>query len=187
MSLDLSIQNTQLFSPGLQFYVSIWILMEWLEFLDRTITSHILKPLTSLVKSSLFLGVPVPHTTSWECRYDERQKAKPEGSTRFVYTGLIGGLEHLKIETRLIDERFASVMGECDCEVIDSPSRLSLIRKGESLTRVLPPLDLNCEKNVAWRKWNSPLVDCGRWTPEAAKKLKRGQFPDESVRTKDTT
>ncbi len=34
-----------------------------------------------------------------------------EGSTRLVYTGLIGGLEHLKIETRLIDERFASVMG----------------------------------------------------------------------------
>jgi len=26
---------------------------------------------------------------------------------------LCGGLEHLKIETRLIDERFASVMGEC--------------------------------------------------------------------------
>jgi hypothetical protein len=24
-----------------------------------------------------------------------------------------GGLEHLKIETRLIDERFATVMGEC--------------------------------------------------------------------------
>jgi hypothetical protein len=29
------------------------------------------------------------------------------------YTGLNGGLEHLKIETRLIDERFASVKGEC--------------------------------------------------------------------------
>ena len=27
---------------------------------------------------------------------------------------LNGGLEHLKIETRLIDEMFASVMGECD-------------------------------------------------------------------------
>ncbi len=27
---------------------------------------------------------------------------------------LCGGLEHLKIETRLIDERFASVMGECE-------------------------------------------------------------------------
>ena len=26
---------------------------------------------------------------------------------------LRGGLEHLKIETRLIVERFASVMGEC--------------------------------------------------------------------------
>jgi hypothetical protein len=30
-----------------------------------------------------------------------------------TYTGLGGELEHLKIETRLIDERFASVMGEC--------------------------------------------------------------------------
>jgi hypothetical protein len=27
-------------------------------------------------------------------------------------TGLFGGLEHLKIETRLKDEMFASVMGE---------------------------------------------------------------------------
>ena len=49
----------------------------------------------------------------YECRCDERLKTKDEGSTRLVYTGLIGGLEHLKIETRLIDERFASVMGEC--------------------------------------------------------------------------
>jgi hypothetical protein len=30
-----------------------------------------------------------------------------------IYTGLCGGLEHLKIETRLRDERFESVMGEC--------------------------------------------------------------------------
>ncbi len=35
-----------------------------------------------------------------------------EGSTRLTYTGLCGGLEHLQIETRLTDERFASVMGE---------------------------------------------------------------------------
>ena len=32
-------------------------------------------------------------------------KAKAEGSTRLAYTGLRGGLGHLKIETRLIDER----------------------------------------------------------------------------------
>jgi hypothetical protein len=38
---------------------------------------------------------------------------KPEGSTRLTYTGLCGGLEHLKIGTRLINERFTSVMGEC--------------------------------------------------------------------------
>jgi hypothetical protein len=50
----------------------------------------------------------------YECRCDERLRAKAEGSTRLAYTGLRGGLEHLTIETRLIDERFASVMGECE-------------------------------------------------------------------------
>jgi hypothetical protein len=50
---------------------------------------------------------------TYECRCDKRLKVKTEGSTRLTYTGLRGGLEHLKIETRLIDERFASVMGEC--------------------------------------------------------------------------
>jgi hypothetical protein len=49
----------------------------------------------------------------YECRCDERLKTKHEGSTRLTYTGLIGGLEHLKIETMLINERFPSVMGEC--------------------------------------------------------------------------
>ncbi len=41
----------------------------------------------------------------FECRCDERLKAKVEGSTtvtHLVYTGCLGGLEHLKIETRLI-------------------------------------------------------------------------------------
>ena len=52
--------------------------------------------------------------TIYECRCDERLKDKDEGSTHLEYTGLYGGLEHLKIETRLIDERFASVMGECE-------------------------------------------------------------------------
>jgi len=49
----------------------------------------------------------------YEYRCDERLKVTGEGSTRLVHTGLGGGLEHLKIETRLIDERFPSVMGEC--------------------------------------------------------------------------
>jgi hypothetical protein len=42
---------------------------------------------------------------TYECRCDERLKAKAEGSTRLTYTGLCGGLEHLKIETSLTDER----------------------------------------------------------------------------------
>jgi hypothetical protein len=43
----------------------------------------------------------------------ERLKAKTEGSTRLGYLGLRGGLEHLKIESRLIIWRFGNVMGEC--------------------------------------------------------------------------
>ncbi len=31
---------------------------------------------------------------------------------RLVYTGLFGGLEHLKIETRLIDEKIVNPLGE---------------------------------------------------------------------------
>jgi hypothetical protein len=37
----------------------------------------------------------------YECRCDERLKTKDEESTRLVYTGFLGELEHLKIETRL--------------------------------------------------------------------------------------
>ncbi len=47
-----------------------------------------------------------------ECRYDERLNTKTEGTNRLTYTGLIGELEHLKVKTRLIDEKFVSVMGE---------------------------------------------------------------------------
>jgi hypothetical protein len=49
----------------------------------------------------------------YECRCNERLKVKSEGSTRLVYTGLRGGLEHLKIETRLRDGRFENLKGEC--------------------------------------------------------------------------
>ncbi len=42
----------------------------------------------------------------------KRLKTKTEESTRLTYIGFLGELEHLKIETRLIDEMFPSVMGE---------------------------------------------------------------------------
>jgi hypothetical protein len=48
----------------------------------------------------------------YECRCDERLKTKAEESTCLTYTGLFVELEHVKIETRLIDEMFASVMVE---------------------------------------------------------------------------
>jgi hypothetical protein len=66
-----------------------------------------------------------------ECLCDERLKGKVEGSTLLVYTGLCGTLEHWdpKIETRLIDERFQSVIGECV---------ISLWRIKGSYLRVIP-------------------------------------------------
>ena len=51
-----------------------------------------------------------------------------------------GPTEHLKIKTRLIDEKFPSVMGECDLDVVGVPSKLNVIRKDTSLTRVRPTL-----------------------------------------------
>ena len=44
---------------------------------------------------------------------DKTYKTKTEKSTSLVYTGFHGELEHLKIKTRLINEKFTSVMGEC--------------------------------------------------------------------------
>jgi hypothetical protein len=80
----------------------------------------------------------------YECRCDERLKTKAEESTRLTYTGLLGELEHLKTKTRLIDEKFVSVMGECVfvCETMGDPSKLSVMRKAAALGRMLPTLDL---------------------------------------------
>ncbi len=41
----------------------------------------------------------------YECRCDERLQIKTKEFTRLAYTGLVLELEHLKIETRLIDEK----------------------------------------------------------------------------------
>ena len=48
----------------------------------------------------------------YECRCDERLQTKTKEFTLLTYTGLVVELEHLKIETRLIDEKFANTMGE---------------------------------------------------------------------------
>ncbi len=48
----------------------------------------------------------------YECRCDERLQSKTKEFAFLTYTGLVVELEHLKIETRLINEKFANVMGE---------------------------------------------------------------------------
>ncbi len=50
---------------------------------------------------------------TYDCRYDERLEPKYDEFTCLGYTGLFEELEYLKIETRFIDEKFPSVMGEC--------------------------------------------------------------------------
>ena len=67
-----------------------------------------------------------------------------EESTFLTYTGLIGELEHLKIETRLIDDKFTSVTGKCVLDVMGDPSKLRVIRKATCLTRDRPTLFLSC-------------------------------------------
>ncbi len=48
----------------------------------------------------------------YECRCDGRLQTKR--FTLLSYTGLVVELEHLKIKTRLTNEKFASVKGECE-------------------------------------------------------------------------
>ena len=86
----------------------------------------------------------------YECRCDERLKIKAEGSTRLAYTGFRGGLEHLKIDTRLIDKRFESVMGECVIVTLKVCRLYSKgIRSSATLVRMFPIFDLSCEENAA--------------------------------------
>jgi hypothetical protein len=49
-----------------------------------------------------------------KCRCDERLQTKTKEFTRLPYTGLVLELEHLKIQTRLISERFENAIGECE-------------------------------------------------------------------------
>jgi hypothetical protein len=58
------------------------------------------------------LSAPETRSLIYECRCDERLKTKAEEFTRLAYTGLLGGLEHLKIETRLINEKIANASSE---------------------------------------------------------------------------
>jgi hypothetical protein len=51
----------------------------------------------------------------YEYRCDERLKTKTEEFTRLTDTGLVQ-LEHLKIKTRLMDDKFASVTVRGECE-----------------------------------------------------------------------
>jgi hypothetical protein len=54
--------------------------------------------------------------------------------------------------------------------MMDTPSKLSIIRKTVTLERYRTTLFLSCWVKVERRKWNWPQSVCGRWTPEVVKK-----------------
>ena len=64
-------------------------------------------------RTTNLFSVAIKARTTTDCRCDERLKPKDDESTCLVYTRLVEELEYLQIETRLIDEKFASVRGEC--------------------------------------------------------------------------
>ena len=69
-----------------------------------------------------------------ECRCDERLQTKTKIFSRLSYTRLVVELEHLKIKTRLTNEKVYECEGWVwDLDTIGSPSRLRLIRKTVSL------------------------------------------------------
>ena len=82
----------------------------------------------------------------YECRCDERLKTKTEESTRLAYTGLLGGLEHLKIETMLIDDRFIDFVV---CFFFCPPFQVLVFHSGEGqLSHIRPPFSLNGSPKV---------------------------------------
>jgi hypothetical protein len=64
---------------------------------------------SSPLKHTRFIDSKTEHVTRFLGRF-----CKIKEFTRLPYTGLVLELEHLKIETRLISERFANAMGECE-------------------------------------------------------------------------
>ncbi len=71
--------------------------------LTHTLCTRGLRLLTDRFPTRIIRGSPNLFAFSTlsriECRWDERLKANTEGSTHLTYTGLRGGLEHIKIET----------------------------------------------------------------------------------------
>ena len=104
----------------------------WAHDPDTMVTPLTPKP-TLKVEASSGCQRPLPHVVSglfiyyyesikrevkrrliYEYRCDERLKTKNVESIRLTDTGLVVELEHLKTKTRLKDEKFVSVKGECE-------------------------------------------------------------------------
>jgi hypothetical protein len=89
------------------------------EFINLVFTRHV--DSSGLVFKSFITPILILILVCWPHLHKDKIKPKGEESTCLTYTGFLGEMEHLKIETRLIDEKFASMMGECVIEIWWSP------------------------------------------------------------------
>ncbi len=83
----------------------VWSLYDHTELYYETIIRELEFRLEKLFVYHESIKWELKIKSTYECLCDERLKTKAEEFTRLGYTGLIGGLEHLKIESRLIDEK----------------------------------------------------------------------------------
>ena len=75
----------------------------------------------------------------YECRCDERLQTKSKEFTRLLYTGLFGGLEHLKDRDEVNRREDCEWDGwVCDLNVVDTRSKLSVIRRAAAFPRMFP-------------------------------------------------
>ncbi len=96
------------------------------------------------------------------CRRNERLKAKTDGSKCLAYTGLLGELEHLTIETRLIGESFMSVWwvnlwSRIYTEVSHQYS--TLIRSASALARMCLTFRVHGRNLNAWDLARAPTTN----------------------------
>ena len=78
-----------------------------------------------------------------------------------IFLTLYGGLEHLKIETSLIDERFPSVMGECSRLYLELYVKFSTVVYYESIKRELKirlTYDCRCDERLKTKTEDSTLL-----------------------------
>ncbi len=112
-----------------------------------------------------------------DCWCEKRLKVKVKGSTHLTYNRLCGGLEHLKIETRLIDDRFTRVMGECVIVTVKVDRLYSVNLYWQSDPCYVAQSELQNMKRNGWFpdylvKIEDTQIHYHRWSPRSTNNIR---------------